>query len=60
MPTPDQPKPTVMLTITAAEWAKIHRDFKTTIHGQRYVLRMTERGTGLVPVLVTKNVKAPA
>ena len=60
MITPDNPKPTATVTITAAEWAKTHRDFKTTIQGQRYVLRMTERGTSLVPVIVTKKERALA
>jgi hypothetical protein len=44
--------------MTATEWAKTHRDFKSTINGQRYVLRMTERGTSLVPVTVTKGARS--
>lgn len=32
---------TTTITMSAQEWAKTHRDFKTTIQGQRYVLRMT-------------------
>lgn len=50
----DIPKPATPITMSAGEWAKTHRDFKTTIQGQRYVLRMTARGTSLVPVIVTK------
>lgn len=38
--------------MTAEEWRKTHRDFKTTIKGQRYVLRWTDKGTGLVPVTI--------
>ena len=45
-----------MLQITREEWSKTHRDFKTTIAGQRYVLRLTDRGTCLVPVIVAKGV----
>ena len=43
-----------MLQITREEWSKTHRDFKTTIAGQRYVLRLTDRGTCLVPVELVK------
>lgn len=43
-----------MLQITRKEWRKTHRDFKTTIAGQRYVLRLTDRGTCLVPVELVK------
>ena len=39
--------------MTLAEWHRTHRDFKTTIDGQRYVLRWTAHGTGLVPVVIT-------
>ncbi|WP_027474639.1 hypothetical protein [Curvibacter gracilis] len=60
MTTPDNLKPTAMVTITTSEWAKTHRDFKTTILGQRYILRMAARGTGLVPVIVTKKERAQA
>lgn len=41
--------------MTAEEWRKTHRDFKTTIRGQRYVLRWTDKGTGLVPVTIIKE-----
>ncbi|CAJ6925988.1 Uncharacterised protein [Burkholderia pseudomallei] len=43
--------------MTADEWRRTHRDFKTTIDGQRYVLRWTTRGTSLVPVTVVKERK---
>lgn len=41
--------------MTAEEWRKTHRDFKATIRGQRYVLRWTDKGTGLVPVTIIKE-----
>lgn len=41
--------------MTAAEWKRTHRDFKTIKDGQRYVLRWTDRGTCLVPVLIVKE-----
>lgn len=41
--------------MTAEEWRKTHRDFKIVINGQRYVLRWTSQGTGLVPVTITKE-----
>ena len=49
---------TATVTISAQEWAKTHRDFKTTIQGQRYVLRMTSQGTSLVPVVVVKGARS--
>lgn len=47
--------PRAVLQITKAEWQKTHRDFKSVIDGQRYVLRMTPRGTALVPVDLVKE-----
>lgn len=41
--------------LTPEEWRKTHRDFKTTIQGQSYVLRWAEHGTALVPVVITKE-----
>ncbi len=41
--------------MTAEEWRKTHRDFKTIRNGQRYVLRWTDKGTGLVPVTIVKE-----
>lgn len=41
--------------MTAEEWRKTHKDFKTTRIGQRYVLRWTDKGTGLVPVVIVKK-----
>ncbi|CAJ8578577.1 Uncharacterised protein [Burkholderia pseudomallei] len=43
--------------VSAEEWRRTHRDFKTTINGQRYMLRWTARGTSLVPVTVVKEKK---
>lgn len=43
--------------ITVEQWKRTHRDFKTTINGQRYVLRWTTQGTGLVPVVIVKENK---
>lgn len=61
LPHPELPKSKgeghqTLLQITRDEWSKTHRDFKTTIAGQRYVLRLTDRGTCLVPVAVVKAV----
>ncbi len=47
--------PRAVSQITGAEWKKTHRDFKSVIDGQRYVLRLTERGTALVPVELVKE-----
>jgi len=43
--------------MTAEQWKRTHRDFKTTINGQCYVLRWTTQGTGLVPVVIVKENK---
>lgn len=43
--------------MTSEQWKRTHRDFKTTINGQRYVLRWTTQGTGLVPVVIVKENK---
>lgn len=37
-------------TITKAEWKKLHKDYKTIIDNQRYILKLTNSGTCLVPV----------
>lgn len=58
MNAPEAPRPPATVSMTATEWAKTHRDFKSTINGQRYVLRMTERGTSLVAVTVTKGARS--
>lgn len=43
--------------MNAEQWRKTHRDFKTVINGQRYVLRWTPYGTGLVPVTIKEQCK---
>jgi len=43
------------VSMTQAEWQKVHRDLKTMIDGQRYVLRSTARGTCFVLVIITKE-----
>lgn len=50
--TPHQPSEERM---TAEEWRKTHKDFKTTRSGQLYVLRWTAKGTGLVPVVIVRE-----
>lgn len=50
--TPTQPWEERM---TAEEWRKTHKDFKTTRNDQHYVLRWTDKGTCLVPVVIVKK-----
>lgn len=40
-----------MRTITKKEWVETHKDFRSVINGQRYVM-MYDNGTCLVPVKV--------
>lgn len=49
--------PSAPVEMTMAEWQKTHRDFKGIYNGQRCVLRMTARGTCLVPVKIVKEGK---
>lgn len=44
-----------MEQITKSEWKKLHRDYKTIIDGQRYILKLINGGTCLVPVQVIKD-----
>lgn len=39
-----------METIKKEEWKKLHRDYKEIIDGQRYILKMVNGATCLVPV----------
>ncbi len=39
------------------EWRKTHRDFKSQINGQRYVLRAIAADTALVPAVINKDAK---
>ena len=44
--------------MTMDEWKRIHRDFKTCKignHKGRWVMRLTDRGTALVPVEIVKE-----
>lgn len=50
-----QLKPQGAIEMTMAEWKATHRDFKGIYNGQRHLLRMTSRGTGLVPVTIVKE-----
>lgn len=49
--------PSALIEMTSAEWQKTHRDFKGIYNGQRCVLRMTARGSSLVPVVIIKGGK---
>ena len=42
-----------METITKSEWKALHRDYKEIINGQRYILKLVNGGTCLVPVSYT-------
>jgi len=44
--------------MSAEEWRKTHRDFKTQLGGRKYVLRTSASGTTLVPVVIEKEAKA--
>lgn len=41
--------------VTPAQWRKVHPDFKTTIDGKPFMLRLnaTTQATELVPVTIT-------
>ena len=41
-----------MEIINKEEYKKIHKDYKTIIDGQHYILKLTENGTCLVPVIL--------
>lgn len=41
--------------MSAEEWRKTHRDFKSQINGHKYVLRATAAGTSLAPVVINKE-----
>lgn len=44
-----------METITKSEWKALHRDYKEIINGQRYILKLVNGGTCLVPVKIINN-----
>ena len=41
-----------MNIITKEEYRKLHKDYKTIINGQHHILKLTEKGTCLVPVII--------
>jgi virulence-associated protein VapD len=41
-------------TITKKEWAKTPKDYKSVIDGVHYVMKMTDKGTALVPVKIVE------
>ncbi len=44
-----------METITKSEWKALHRDYKEIINGQRYILKLVNGATCLVPVKVVDD-----
>lgn len=44
-----------METITKSEWRKLHKDYKEIINSQRYILKLVNGGTCLVPVKVIND-----
>lgn len=44
-------------TITKKEWDKTHKDFKSMIDGVHYVMKLTDKGTALVPVNIEESIK---
>ena len=43
-------------TISKKEWAKTHKDYKTIIDGVPYVMKLTNKGTALVPVKIEESI----
>lgn len=41
-----------MEIISKKEYKNLHKDYKTIIDGQHYILKLTEKGTCLLPVIV--------
>lgn len=44
-----------MEEIKKSEWKKLHRDYKEIIDGQRYILKLANGTTCLVPVKVVND-----
>lgn len=44
-----------METITKSGWRKLHKDYKAIIDGQRYILKLVNGGTCLVPVRIKED-----
>jgi hypothetical protein len=51
-----KPKFKIKHTITKKEWNKTHKDFKSIIDGIHYVMKLTDKGTALVPVKIIDEV----
>ena len=47
-----------METITRSEWKSLHKDYKTIINKQKYVLKLSYGGACLVPVNVINDKEA--
>jgi len=43
-------------TISKKDWEKTHKDYKSVIDGIPYVMKMTDKGTALVPVKIVESV----
>jgi hypothetical protein len=50
------PKFKIKHSITKKEWNKTHKDFKSIIDGVHYVMKLTDKGTALVPVNIKESV----
>ena len=50
------PKFKIKHSITKKEWNKTHKDFKSIIDGIHYVMKLTDKGTALVPVKIIDEV----
>lgn len=47
-----------METITKSKWKLLHKDYKTIIDGQRYILKLVAGATCLVPVKLIADKEA--
>lgn len=41
-----------MKTITKQQWDKINKEYKSIIENQKYILKLTDKGTALVQVKI--------
>jgi uncharacterized protein YjgD (DUF1641 family) len=41
-----------METIKKQQWEKINNDYKSIIENQKYILKLTDKGSALVPVKI--------
>jgi hypothetical protein len=51
-----KPKFKIKHSISKKEWNKTHKDFKSIIDGVHYVMKLTDKGTALVPVKIEESV----